>query len=168
MDINSSTISLVRFKRALSAHDVRACAGALLLAMFFCGAALSCARQPLYPEPVRKGTVISVDISGLLESRPQFYSYHSLGRTVNFFVIKIDGRVLSFLDACMKCHPKKRGFRFDSGSVICRACDERFPVSEIEKGFGSCYPIKLEGQVQGVEYHIPVPALEKMAKRYFT
>ncbi len=133
---------------------------------FLCVAA--CTRQPLYPEAVRKGTVVSVDITALQECVPHFYSYHSLGHTVNFFIIKIDGRVLSFLDACMKCHPKKRGFRFDSGSVICRACDERFPVSEIEKGFGSCYPIKLEGQVYGREYQIPAPVLEEMAKRYFS
>ena len=133
---------------------------------FFCVSA--CSRQPLYADPVRKGSVVSVDISGLRDSVPQFYSYHSLGRTVSFFIIKIDGRILSFIDACMKCHPKKRGFRFDSGSVICRACDERFPVSEIEKGFGSCYPIKLEGQVQGEEYHIPASELEEMGKRYFS
>jgi len=151
---------------ASPAHDLKSCAGVLIVIFFLCVAA--CTRQPLYPEPVRKGTVVSVDITALQESVPQFYSYHSLGRTVNFFIIKIDGRVLSFLDACMKCHPKKRGFRFDSGSVICRACDERFPVSEIEKGFGSCYPIKLEGQVYGREYQIPAPVLEEMAKRYFS
>ncbi len=134
----------------------------------FCSVALlSCARQPHYPEPSRKGTVVIVDIRTLQENIPQFYSYHSLGRTINFFIIKMDGRVLSFLDACMKCHPKKRGFRFDSGFVICRACDERFPVSEIETGIGSCYPIKLEGQVDGNEYHIAVASLEAMALKYF-
>jgi len=138
----------------------------LVVLFFFCIAA--CAQQPLYPEPVRKGAVVSVDIAALQESVPQFYSYNSLGRTVRFFIIKIDGRVLSFLDACMKCHPKKRGFRFDSGSVICRACDERFPVSEIEKGFGSCYPIRIEGKVQGQQYLIPIPVLEDMANRYFS
>jgi len=164
--INTSLIPSETCTGAFPARDVKLRAGMFLFIMFFCASA--CARQPLYPEPVRKGEVVAVNISGLQESMPQFYSYHAQGRTVNFFVIKIDGRVLSFLDACMKCHPKKRGFRFDGGSVICRACDERFPVSEIEKGFGSCYPIRLEGQVRGEEYHIPAPALEEMAKRYFT
>ena len=166
MGISTRFISAEKSIGAFPAHDVKSCAGVLVVISFFCIAA--CTRQPLYSDPVLKGSVVSVDIAGLRDSVPQFYSYHALGHTVSFFIIKIDGRVLSFLDACMKCHPKKRGFRFDSGSVICKACDERFPVSEIEKGFGSCYPIKLEGQVHGEEYHIPAPVLEDIAKKYFS
>jgi uncharacterized membrane protein len=151
---------------ALPAHDVKSCAGVLVVIFLLFVAA--CTRQPHYSEPVLKGPVVVVNIAGLRNGVPQFHSYNSLGHAVNFFIIKVDGKVLSFIDACMKCHPRRRGFRFDNGSVICRACDERFPVSEIAKGFGSCYPIKLEGQVHGEEYHIPATALEEMARRYFS
>jgi uncharacterized membrane protein len=166
MGISPRFISAEKPAGAFPAHDLKSCAGVLVVIFFFCVSA--CTRQPHYSEPVLKGPVVVVNIAGLREGVPQFHSYNSQGHAVSFFIIKVDGKVLSFIDACMKCHPRRRGFRFDNGSVICRACDERFPVSEIAKGFGSCYPIKLEGQVHGEEYHIPATALEEMARRYFS
>ncbi|HYQ47562.1 MAG TPA: Fe-S-containing protein [Thermodesulfovibrionales bacterium] len=109
-----------------------------------------------------------MDISGLQEKVPQFYTYRHNGHDINFFVVRIDGRIVSFLDACRKCYPRKRGFRFDQSSFICRACDERYPISEIDKGFGSCYPIQLQGRTDGGKYYISVPVLEKTAMKYFS
>lgn len=86
---------------------------------------------------------------------------------IYFFVVKVDARVISFLDACIKCYPQKKGFAFDRGSVVCRACDERYPVTEIEKGFGSCYPIKLDGRVKDGRYLISAEELEKMGTKFF-
>jgi uncharacterized membrane protein len=83
------------------------------------------------------------------------------------FVVKTEDEVLSFLDACMKCYPKKRGFRFDGGSVVCRACDERYPVSEIETGFGSCYPVRIEGKLEGNKYLVPAETLVEVGEKYF-
>lgn len=86
---------------------------------------------------------------------------------IHFFIVKVDDRVISFLDACTKCYPQKKGFSFDSGSVICRACDERYPISVIEKGFGSCYPIRLEGRMENGRYLISAAYLEKLGAKYF-
>lgn len=166
MDTNNNPVTPACCSRQLPAHDLRPCAGILLLIVFLCVS--SCARQPVYPEPLRSGSDVYVDISGVRENAPQFYTYHLNGRNINFFVMKIDGRIVSFLDACRKCHRKKLGFRFDQDSFICRACDERYPMSEIEKGFGSCYPIQLQGRTEGGKYYISVPVLEKTAIKYFS
>jgi len=87
---------------------------------------------------------------------------------IHFFAVKVGDRVTSFLNSCTKCYPQNKGFGFDSGSVICRACDERYPLSEIEKGFGSCYPIRLEGRMKDNRYLISVAELEKLGTRFFS
>ena len=128
---------------------------------------LGCSQRPVYPEAPQTGQEISVDISTLQPDIPRFFSYRYQGRNINFFVVKTEESVLSFLDACMKCYPRKLGFRFDDGSFVCRACDERYPVSEIEKGFGSCYPIRIEGKTKGGKYLLSAAILEKAGEKYF-
>ena len=127
----------------------------------------SCAKQPVYPEPERIGSDVVINISSLKPGTPEFFTYHyNKSRNINFFVINIDGKILSFFDACERCYPKKLGYRFDDGSVVCRACDIRFPLSEIEKGIGSCSPIKLEGHVKDGKYFIPVSNIEGKADKF--
>jgi hypothetical protein len=50
-------------------------------------------------------------------------------------------RVLSFLDACLSCYPRKLGYKYTDGYVVCRACDTTYSVFKLEKGIGGCYPI---------------------------
>ena len=88
------------------------------------------------------------------------------GKKINFFVIKVDNRVLSFLDACARCYPAKRGYRCEGGSIICRECNVRIPISQIEKGIGSCYPIKVEGSLRDGRYLIPVSQLKEMVDKF--
>ncbi|MBI5633773.1 MAG: DUF2318 domain-containing protein [Nitrospirae bacterium] len=127
----------------------------------------ACSRQLGYPEAPRSGQDISVDISALQPGIPQYFSYSLKEMKIHFFVVKMDDRVISFLDACTKCYPQKKGFSFDNGSVICRACDERYPISEIEKGFGSCYPIKIEGRTKDGRYLISAAELERTGTKFF-
>ena len=127
----------------------------------------SCAKQPVYSEPERIGSDVVINISSLKPTVPVFFTYHyNKSRNINFFVINIDGKILSFFDACERCYPKKLGYRFDDGSVVCRACDIRFPLSEVEKGIGSCSPIKLEGHVKDGKYFIPVSNIEGKADKF--
>ncbi len=127
----------------------------------------ACSKQPVYPEAPQKGQDISVEISSLQPGIPRYFSHALKGMTMHFFVVKTDDRVVSFLDACTKCYLQKKGFGFDSGSVVCRACNERYPISEIEKGFGSCYPIKIEGRMKDGRYLITVAELEKLGAKFF-
>ncbi|MFZ5996985.1 MAG: Fe-S-containing protein [Nitrospirota bacterium] len=126
----------------------------------------ACGKQPTYTEAPLSGQEVAIDVSLLSDGVPHFFRYHYQGRNINFFVVKMEGKVLSFFDACMKCYPKRLGFRFDNGSVVCKACSEQYPLTEIEKGFGSCYPIRLEGRLQDHVYRIPVSAIQTMADKF--
>lgn len=128
---------------------------------------LSCSRQPVHPGPAVAGADIIIYAEALQDGIPQFFSYRFQDKHINFFVVRFEGRILSFLDACMKCYPKKLGFRFKDGTIACKACNERYPVSEIEKGFGSCYPVRIKGKVEEDKYFITAKELENTGARFF-
>ncbi len=137
-----------------------------LILSFFLLLILGCSNQPRYPEPENVDDKVVIDINHLEEKRPVFYSYHFNRKRINFFVIKINGRVMSFLDACRECYPEKLGFGFDNGQIYCRSCNVRYPVESIEKGFGSCYPIKVEGKGDGLKYYIQLKTLQAGADKF--
>jgi uncharacterized membrane protein len=109
---------------------------------------------------------VVVDVSSLLPEIPAYFTYHHNGKSVNFFVMNIGDNVLSFLDACASCYPQKRGFSFDKGYFICRSCNVRYSVAEIEKGLGSCFPIRINGNVRDRKYFIPVSTLQSAADKF--
>ncbi len=126
----------------------------------------SCSRQPHYGTPPISGNEIIIDILSLPPEDPQFFSYHSGGRNVNFFVIRLNDGIRSFLDACASCYPKKLGYHYENGCVICRACNMRFSIYKLEKGIGGCYPIKLEGRTDKGTYRIAVATLANMTDKF--
>ncbi|MGE5808549.1 MAG: Fe-S-containing protein [Nitrospirota bacterium] len=126
----------------------------------------ACSRQPSYPPPTRQGADIVIDIAGLQPETPKFYTYYYQGKKINFFVCRIQDKVLSFLDACASCYTQKRGYRSEEGKVTCRDCNMKFSVYQLEKGLGSCYPIKIEGRTKDGKYLIPVAALEGSADMF--
>ena len=135
--------------------------------LFFSLSILSaCSRQPSYPPPPRQGADIVIDITGLQPEAPKFYTYHYQGKKINFFVCRVQDKVLSFLDACASCYTRKLGYRYDEGKVICRDCNMKFSMYQLEKGLGSCYPIKIEGRVENGKYFIPVATLEGAADKF--
>ncbi len=95
-----------------------------------------------------------------------FFTYHYHGKNINFFVLKTGDKVLSFLDACMSCYPSKRGYRVDGGHLVCRKCGVTYSLSDVEKGFGGCYPIRIEGRLQDGQYRIPVSLLGQAIDKF--
>ncbi len=126
----------------------------------------SCSRQPSYPSAPQSAQDIVIDTSILGPGTPKFYTYHFQGKNVNYFLLKIDNEVNSFLDACMSCYTRKQGYLYEDSRVTCRACGMKFPVYKLEKGIGGCYPIKIEGRMDKGNYRIPVATLEKMADKF--
>jgi uncharacterized membrane protein len=126
----------------------------------------ACSRQVTYPSPVRIGSDLVIDMSSLELEVPKFFTYQFEGKKVNFFVIKMDDKTLSFLDACASCYPHKQGFRCEDNAVFCRYCNVRFPISKLEKGIGNCYPIKIEGRMENGKYMIPVDTMAKAADKF--
>ena len=127
---------------------------------------VSCSKPPSYPAPQRSGADIVIETSSLELEVPKFYTYRFQGKNVNFFVIKMQDTILSFLDACGSCYPYKQGYRCEGNEVICRYCNTRFPVGKLEKGLGNCYPIRIEGRRENGKYLIPAATLESSGNKF--
>lgn len=139
---------------------------AFFLPAFILFACSSCSRQPHYAPAAQRGPDIVIETSTLAPDVPKFYRYSYQDRNINFFVIKINEEVSSFLDACASCYSHKQGYRCEDGAVICRYCGMKFPVYKLEKGLGSCYPIKIDGRMEHGKYLIPVASLEAATDKF--
>ena len=126
----------------------------------------ACSQQPTYPEAPRIDGNVVIDVSRLPSEIPEFFTHHYQGKKISFFVVKTNNTVLSFFDACVRCYAQRKGYRFEGEYVVCRACNTKYPVSEIGKGFGSCYPIRLPGNVQNGKYYISRSLLEKNVDKF--
>jgi len=126
----------------------------------------ACSRQPRYAAPPIEGDDVVMRIASLPLEAPQFYSYRVKGKDVNFFVLRMQDRVLSFLDACLSCYPRKLGYQHADGLVVCRACNTSYSIYTLEKGIGGCYPIRLEGRTENGRYLIPVAELARMSSKF--
>ena len=126
----------------------------------------SCSRQHSYPSAPQSAQDIIIDMEGLQPEDPKFYTYHFQGKDINYFVVKIDNNVSSYLDACATCYPHKKGYRSDDGSVTCRYCGMKFSIFKLEKGIGGCYPIKISGRIEQREYRISRKTLEDAADKF--
>jgi len=126
----------------------------------------ACSRQHTYAAPIIIGSKAVIEISSLKTATPLFFTYQYQGKRINFFVLRLDSGVQSYLEACASCYHHHRGYRPDDGAVTCRYCNMKFPIYKLEKGLGSCYPIKLEGKVEQGKYLITIAALEGAAKMF--
>ena len=126
----------------------------------------ACSRQPRYAAPPIEGENVVIHTASLPLEMPQFYSFRTKGKDVNFFVIRMKDVVLSFLDACLTCYPRKLGYESKDGYVVCRACDTTYSVYKLEKGLGGCYPIRIEGTQEGDDYRIARSTLERHAGKF--
>jgi uncharacterized membrane protein len=126
----------------------------------------ACSTRPSYPEAQVVGGAVVVDTSLLRPGEPLFLSHRFEGKCINFFVISIQDRVMSFYDACNTCYLQKKGFSYEPGFVTCRACGESFSVEDIENGIGSCYPIRLPGRMENDRYIIDLKELRAQARKF--
>ena len=120
----------------------------------------SCSKPTDYTKAPVSGEDVTIDAQSLQPEVPQFFTYSAGNKNINFFVIKIDNEVLSFLDACLSCE-SKLGYTFSSGHFTCKECGIEYSVAEIKNGIGSCYPIRLPGNLRAGRYYISVSELKK-------
>ncbi len=78
----------------------------------------------------------------------------------------MESGIQSYLDACASCYHHKQGYRPDDGAVTCRYCNMKFSIYKLEKGLGSCYPIKIKGKAEKDKYMISHAVLEGAAKLF--
>lgn len=125
--------------------------------------AASCTSKPQYPTAPTSADEIRIDISSLAEYSPRFYSIEHGGKRYDFFIQSAGGAIESYIDACIKCSPQRLGFRVEDKSLICKACNEGYPLGNLN-GIGSCYPIPLPGMRTGNEYVIKLSDLIRKTK----
>jgi uncharacterized membrane protein len=126
----------------------------------------ACSKQTRYPAAPIEGDSVVIQLAPIPPEVPQFYSYRSQGKEIHFFIIRMHNRVLSFLDACLSCYPRKLGYASKDGSVVCRACDTTYSIYTLEKGLGGCFPIKIEGKQEDGKYVIARSALDRHAGKF--
>ncbi len=126
----------------------------------------SCAGRHVYPEAPFDGRAVKISLSAIGSGKPVFHTFYSGGKRINYFLVKTGGSVTSYFDACAKCNPRKLGYRPEGDHVVCRACNVRYSVDDLKEGIGSCYPIRLEGRVEGGSYVIDGKALAA-GEKYF-
>lgn len=124
----------------------------------------SCSGEPSYIKAPFDGHTSEIDVSVLMPDRPVFYSLSLENRRISFFLVKVNGDVQAYFNACHECYPGKRGFCLENGHIKCRSCNDWFPVESLKQGIGSCYPIPLKGMLKDGKYVITRDALLEGAK----
>ncbi len=134
----------------------------LTAAVFFC----SCENHSPYNKAPFDGNKAEIDIGTLKGNQPEFYSVVIDGKAVNFFLIRVNGEIQSYFDACRECFRKKLGFRFNQGFIQCKSCYVKYPPEALKVGIGNCCPIHLRGVLRENRYIITREALNE-GKKYF-
>ncbi len=120
---------------------------------------ISCAKGPSYIQAPFNGDTSAIDVNALMPKQPRFYSLTIEGKKISFFLVKVNGEIQSYFNACKECYPEKSGFRFEEGHMKCRSCDERWPLENLRDGIGGCRPIPLKGTLRGEKYIVTREAL---------
>lgn len=138
--------------------------GLLLIIAF---AASSCSRMPAYEKaPLNGAGDIAINVRSLKEGVPEFYTFDSAGKRIDFFLIRVNGEIQSYFDACAMCYSEKLGYRVVGGEIVCRACNLKYTADELKTGIGGCHPIPLPGRTENGSYII-TPDSIKAGSKYF-
>ena len=114
----------------------------------------SCSKKTVYPEAPFDGSSIRIELADIDEKKPVFFTFFSNKLKINFFLLKQNGNIESYFDACGKCFHRKLGFRIAENQVVCRTCDVNYHLDDLKDGIGSCYPIKRKGRIEGKTFVI--------------
>ncbi len=123
---------------------------ALVISLLFLS---SCSEDEDF-QPITMNDTESVIIHDKPEGIPSFYRTEIEKKKIEFFVIRLNGENRVFLNRCRRCFNSGLGFRFEEGLIRCKACNVTYPVREISKGIGSCYPIPVKARSEGRRLYI--------------
>jgi uncharacterized membrane protein len=110
---------------------------------------------------------VSIPIGDLNDGKAHFYNYKGQTGKITFFVItEKDGTLRAAFDACDVCYLEKKGYEQKGEQMICRNCNQAFPVAKIGTVSGGCNPSPLKVTLVGSTLEIAVIDLESGA-HYF-
>ncbi|MBF0318849.1 MAG: DUF2318 domain-containing protein [Nitrospirae bacterium] len=113
-----------------------------------------CRESRTYEKAEFTGDAFQVDSTSFKEKTPAFYSHTDAAKAITFFVVKVNGQMLSFFDICNSCKYHNLGYRADKSFVECRNCRVTIPYEDLKTGIGGCYPIPLPGRQQNGMYTV--------------
>ncbi|MBF0473706.1 MAG: DUF2318 domain-containing protein [Nitrospirae bacterium] len=115
-----------------------------------------CTNYPSLTEASFKDGRFEIQQSDLSEGTPIFFKITEGNEMahISFFVIKFNGNISSYFNACSKCYTSKKGFRVEKNQLICRICEVGYPFSSLDSGIASCFPIRLKGEMINDKYII--------------
>lgn len=125
-----------------------------------------CTQERTYQAPPLRDKEALIDLEGITEGIPSFFTVRLDKTEVHFFVVKKKEGLEAYFDACEKCYYRKKGYVFRDDAVICKDCNISFGVNDLQSGFGSCRPVPIHGSVRENNYVIPLDELKK-GKRLF-
>lgn len=110
---------------------------------------------------------VTIPVADLNDGQAHFYSYKGQGGKIPFFVIKgKDGTLRAAFDACDVCYKEKKGYEQKGELMVCKNCNQTFPVAKIGTVSGGCNPSPLKTTLSGATLEIAVGDLEAGA-HYF-
>lgn len=110
---------------------------------------------------------VTIAVAGLNDGQAHFFSYNGQNGKIPFFVIKgSDGTIHAAFDACDVCYQEKKGYQQQGEQMICKNCNQAFPVAKIGTVSGGCNPSPLKFTLTGASLEIAISDLESGA-RYF-
>lgn len=113
------------------------------------------------------GGKVTIALAELNDGQAHFYSYKGLGGKIPFFVIKdTDGTLRAAFDACDVCYKEKKGYEQKGAQMICKNCNQAFPVAKIGTVSGGCNPSPLKTTLASAALEVAVGDLEAGA-HYF-
>lgn len=110
---------------------------------------------------------VTIPVADLNDGQAHFYSYKGQSGKIPFFVIKgKDGTLRAAFDACDVCYKEKKGYEQKGELMVCKNCNQTFPVAKIGTVSGGCNPSPLKTTLSGATLEIAVGDLEAGA-HYF-
>lgn len=110
---------------------------------------------------------VSIPLAELNDGQAHFYSYKGQGGKIPFFVIKgKDGTLRAAFDACDVCYKAKKGYAQQGEEMICKNCNQTFPVAKIGTVSGGCNPAPIKMALSSTSLDIAVGDLE-VGAHYF-
>ncbi len=80
----------------------------------------SCDKGPSCILAPFNGHTSAIDVIALKSKQPQFYTLSVDSKKISFFLVKVNGEIQAYFNACRECYPQKTGFRFEEGYMKCR------------------------------------------------
>jgi nitrite reductase/ring-hydroxylating ferredoxin subunit len=123
-----------------------------------------CVNKPSYLAASFTNDEFSINESDIVENTPLFFQTNI--NDISFFIIKVNGKITSYFNACPKCYTAKRGFRVENDHILCRVCDVKYTFDSLETGVASCFPLILKSRSINGKYTIKKDDLIK-GRAYF-